>query len=100
MSEKTEKSRLSEYSLIRKSGSIDNPILRHFIKKHKLDDQDSLLLSVILDLTDQMKTPIKTTYRSLADSTDLTAGGSCCSPGIRIKGHFQERHNGRRRIQV
>jgi outer membrane protein OmpA-like peptidoglycan-associated protein len=63
---------LSKFSLVRKASSIDNPILRHFIKKHKLDDQDSLLLGVILNLTDQMKTPIKTTYRSLAESTELS----------------------------
>ena len=72
MAIKAEKSGMSKYGLVRKAGSIDNPILRHFIKKHKLHDQDSLLLGVILDLTDQMKTPIKTTYRSLADSTELT----------------------------
>jgi outer membrane protein OmpA-like peptidoglycan-associated protein len=72
MASKAPKSGLSKYGLVRKAGAIDNPILRHFIKKHKLDDQDSLLLGVILDLTDQMKTPIKTTYRSLAETTELT----------------------------
>lgn len=72
MSKKKDTSRLTEFGLVRKIGAIDNPILRHFIKKHGLDDQDSLLLGVILDLTDQMKTPIKTTYRALADTAGLT----------------------------
>ncbi|MBP7738694.1 MAG: hypothetical protein KA369_22150 [Spirochaetes bacterium] len=72
MQEKTDKQALSGFSLIRKVSAIDNPILRHFIKKHKLDDRDSLLLGVLLDLTDQMKTPIKTTYRAIADTTELT----------------------------
>lgn len=73
MQERTDKHSLSGFSLIRKVSAIDNPILRHFIKKHGLDDHDSLLLGTILDLTDQMKTPIKTTYRAIADTTGLTA---------------------------
>lgn len=72
MQEKKDKHNLSGFSLIRKVSAIDNPILRHFIKKHKLDDHDSLLLGILLDLTDQMKTPIKTTYRAIADATELT----------------------------
>ncbi len=59
--------------LIRRVALMDNPILRHFIKKHALSDGDALALGVILDLTDQMKTPIKTTYRAIADNAGLTA---------------------------
>lgn len=61
----------TEVGLVRRVGQIDNPVLRHFIKKFSLNDGDSMILGVLLDLTDQMKTPIKTTYRSIADSAGL-----------------------------
>ena len=69
-----------EVSLVRRVALIDNPILRHFIKKHKLNDHDSLILGVLLDLTDQMKTPIKTTYRAIGETANLpTIGIPACS---------------------
>jgi outer membrane protein OmpA-like peptidoglycan-associated protein len=58
--------------LIRKSTLLDNPVLRHFIKKHRLNDKDALVLGGLLELTDQMKTPIKTTYRAIAEGVELT----------------------------
>lgn len=66
------KSRELDVSVVRKVALIDNPILRYFIRKHKLNDADSLLLGTILDLTDQMKTPIKTTYHAIAESAGLS----------------------------
>ncbi|HQO01105.1 MAG TPA: hypothetical protein PLI62_02465 [Spirochaetota bacterium] len=57
--------------LIRKSTLLDNPVLRHFVKKHRLNDIEALVLGALLELTDQMKTPIKTTYRAIADGVEL-----------------------------
>ncbi len=66
-------SRELDVSVVRKVALIDNPILRYFIKKHRLNDADSLLLGTILDLTDQMKTPIKATYHAIAESSGLSS---------------------------
>lgn len=61
-----------EVSILKKSVSFDNPILRHFIKKHSLEEKDSVILGVLLELTNQTKTDIKTHYNLIANATELT----------------------------
>jgi len=45
-----------EVTILKKSITFDNPILRHFVKKHSLDEKDSVVLGVLLELTNQTKT--------------------------------------------
>lgn len=61
-----------EVTVLRKSITFDNPILRHFVKKHSLDEKDSVVLGVLLDLTNQTKTDIKTHYSLIADAAELS----------------------------
>jgi len=62
-----------EVSILKKSITFDNPILRHFVKKHSLDEKDSVVLGVLLELTNQSKTDIKTHYNLIAEATDLSS---------------------------
>ena len=62
-----------EVTILKKSVSFDNPILRHFIKKHSLEEKDSIVLGVLLDLTNQTKTDIKTHYNIIADAAGLSS---------------------------
>lgn len=60
-----------ELSLINRVTLLDNPILRHYIRKHKLNESDSLVLGVLLELTTQGKVQIRTHYNVLAEYTEL-----------------------------
>lgn len=61
------------YSIVKREASFDNPYLRHFIKKHGISSTDAVVLGILLDLTNQMKTPIKTTYGVIASGAGLSA---------------------------
>lgn len=61
-----------EVTILKKSITFDNPILRHFVKKHSLDEKDSVVLGVLLELTNQTKTDIKTHYNLIAETTELS----------------------------
>jgi len=61
-----------EVTILKKSITFDNPILRHFVKKHSLDEKDSVVLGVLLELTNQTKTDIKTHYNLIAESAELS----------------------------
>ncbi len=63
----------AKFSIVRRESLFDNPYLRHFIKKHNLSDSDAVVLGILLDLTNQMKTPIKTTYAVIASGADMPA---------------------------
>ncbi len=45
---------------------LDNPYLRHFVRKHNLDDREALALGVLMEQTNQMQLAIKTSYPILA----------------------------------
>lgn len=60
-------------ALLKKSVSFDNHILRHYIKKHSLEEKDSIVLGVLLELTDQGKTDIKTHYNVIANAAELSS---------------------------
>jgi acetamidase/formamidase len=62
-----------EVTILKKSITFDNPILRHFIKKHPLDEKDSVVLGVLLELTNQTRTDIKTHYNLIAEATELSS---------------------------
>ena len=62
-----------EVTILKKSVSFDNHILRHFIKKHSLNEKESIVLGVLLDLTNQTKTDIKTHYNIIADAAELSS---------------------------
>lgn len=62
-----------EVTILKKSITFDNPILRHFVKKHSLDEKDSVVLGVLLELTNQTKTDIKTHYNLIAETTELSS---------------------------
>ncbi len=62
-----------ELALINKTTLLDNPVLRHYVKKHKLNDEDSIVLGVLLDLTNQGKIDVRTHYNVLAEYSELTA---------------------------
>lgn len=62
-----------QVSILKKSITLDNPILRHFIKKHSLDEKDSIVLGILLDLTNQTRTDIKTHYNLIAEAAELPA---------------------------
>jgi outer membrane protein OmpA-like peptidoglycan-associated protein len=65
--------KIREIALIKKNLEFDSPILRHLIKKHSLDRKDSLVLAILLDLTGQGKTDIKTHYGILARTSELSS---------------------------
>ncbi len=62
-----------DFSIVKREASFDNPYLRHFIKKHRISSTDAVVLGILLDLTNQMKTPIKTTYGVIASGAGLSA---------------------------
>lgn len=63
----------TQYSLVRRIDGFDNPYLRHFIRKHRISDADAVVLGILLELTNQMKTPIKTSYGVIASSAGMSA---------------------------
>jgi len=62
-----------QLALINKTSLLDNPILRHYLKKYKLNDTDAIVLGVLLDLTGQGKVEIRTHYNVIAENAELTA---------------------------
>jgi len=60
-----------ELSLINRVTLLDNPVLRHYIKKHKLSDTDSMVLGILLELTNQGKVQIRTHYNVIAQYAEL-----------------------------
>lgn len=62
-----------EVTILKKSITFDNPILRHFVKKHSLDEKESVVLGALLELTNQTKTDIKTHYNLIAEATELSS---------------------------
>ncbi|HPF05547.1 MAG TPA: hypothetical protein PK293_05875, partial [Spirochaetota bacterium] len=62
-----------EVTILKKSITFDNPILRHFVKKHSLDEKDSVVLGVLLELTNQTRTDIKTHYNLIAEAAELSS---------------------------
>jgi hypothetical protein len=60
-----------ELSLINRVTLLDNPILRHYIKKHRLNETDSMVLGILLELTNQGKVQIRTHYNVIAQYADL-----------------------------
>jgi outer membrane protein OmpA-like peptidoglycan-associated protein len=69
----TKNRKIRVIALIKKNLEFDCPILRHLIKKHSLDRKDSLVLAILLDLTGQGKTDIKTHYNILARTSELSS---------------------------
>ncbi len=62
-----------QLALINKTSLLDNPVLRHYLKKYKLDDTDAIVLGVLLDLSSQGKVEVRTHYNVIAESAELTA---------------------------
>lgn len=62
-----------DVKILIKSVSFDNPILRHFVKKHSLDEKESIVLGILLDLTEQTRTGIKTHYNIIAEAAELSS---------------------------
>lgn len=63
---------IESFEIIKRINQIENPVLRHFIKKFSLDSKETLLLGVLIDITNLMKTEIKTEYNVLSTETGLT----------------------------
>lgn len=61
----------NSFAVIKRSNMIETPILRHFIKQHDLDPKEALLLGVLIEVTNQMKTELKTSYEYLSEETGL-----------------------------
>ncbi len=59
------------FAIIKKINQIENPVLRHFIKKFNLDVRETLLLGVLIEITNVMKTELKTSYDVLSEETGL-----------------------------
>ena len=66
----------NELSLIRKIDKFDNPLFRHIVKKNNLNSMDSAVLAVLIDLTDNAKHNLKTTYKAIADTAGVSATDS------------------------
>ncbi|HNX23135.1 MAG TPA: hypothetical protein PKG60_03755 [Spirochaetota bacterium] len=62
-----------ELALINKTTLLDNPILRHYLKKYKLNDTEAIVLGILLELTEQGKVEVRTHYNVLAEYAELTA---------------------------
>lgn len=62
-----------EIALINKSTLFDNPVLRHYLKKYKLNDTEAIVLGILLELTGQGKIEVRTHYNVLAEYAELTA---------------------------
>lgn len=62
---------IESFEIIKRINQIENPVLRHFIKKFTLDSKETLLLGVLIDITNQMKTELKTEYSVLSTETGL-----------------------------
>ncbi len=61
-----------EISLIHKSTLLENPVLRHFVKKYELSLVDTVVLGVLLELTGQRKTDIRTHYHIIAEQAGIS----------------------------
>jgi hypothetical protein len=61
-----------EISLIQKSTILENPVLRHFVKKYNLSLVDTVVLGVLLELTGQRKTDIRTHYHIIANQAGIS----------------------------
>ncbi|NLV66059.1 MAG: OmpA family protein [Spirochaetes bacterium] len=62
---------IQSFEIIKKINQIENPILRHFIKKFNLDAKETLILGVLIETTNQMKTELKTEYSVLSSEIGL-----------------------------
>ncbi len=62
-----------DLSLIQKSLDLENPLLRYYIKKHRLGKEDIVVLGVLLEMTGQMKSDVRTHYNIIAEQTGLSA---------------------------
>ena len=62
-----------QLALINKTTLLDNPILRHYLKKFKLNDTEAIVLGILLELTGQGKVEVRTHYNVLAEYAELTA---------------------------
>ncbi len=62
-----------ELALINKTTLLDNPILRHYLKKYKLNDTDAIVLGILLELTGQGRVEVRTHYNVLAEYAELSA---------------------------
>ena len=62
---------IESFEIIKRINRIENPVLRHFIKKFNLDLKETLLLGVLIDITNLMKTELKTEYTLLSAETGL-----------------------------
>ncbi|HPS56706.1 MAG TPA: OmpA family protein [Spirochaetota bacterium] len=62
---------IESFEIIKRINQIENPVLRHFIKKFNLDSKETLLLGVLIDITNLMKTELKTEYSFLSAETGL-----------------------------
>lgn len=62
-----------ELALINKTTLLDNPILRHYLKKYKLNDTEAIVLGILLELTGQGKVEVRTHYNVLAEYAELSA---------------------------
>jgi hypothetical protein len=63
---------IQSFEIIKRINQIENPILRHFIKKFNLNAKETLILGVLIETTNQMKTELKTEYSVLSSETGLT----------------------------
>ncbi|MBN2041643.1 MAG: hypothetical protein JW864_16525 [Spirochaetes bacterium] len=61
-----------EISIIQKSITLESPVLRYYIKKHKLSGLDTVILAVLIDLTSQRKTDIRTHYSVIASHAGVS----------------------------
>ncbi len=61
-----------DISIIQKSIKLESPILRHYIRKHNLSGLDAVILGVLIDLTGQRKTDIRTHYNVIASHAGVS----------------------------
>ena len=51
---------------LKRIDELDNPYLRHFVRRHNLDDREALALGVLMEQTDHMRLAIRTSYSMIA----------------------------------
>jgi hypothetical protein len=60
-----------ELAIFNKTISLENPILRYHVKKNNLNENETLILGILLDITDHGKVEVRTHYGTIARQAEL-----------------------------
>ncbi len=74
---------------------LNSPIYRHLVKTHKLEPIEKVITGILIELTRQATSILKTTYKALAETTRLSASDIYhCISSLHRKGIVQTKPDG------